>query len=773
MANNKKSETSLEDKVRNYSSEIKQISDFVAQVRQTPDMYVGKVLPNIAFNTMVREIFQNSIDEIMKGNAFSNNIWITFDELTKTVTVEDNGRGIPHGKIGIIFGTSHTSSNYNKKPYEYSAGKNGCGASMTNALSHIFIVDSYMLGKGKHAEFIEGHLWDKGEVDIPDDQCEGRQGTIITFTPNQEAIRGEITSTWKDIYDLISIIVPSTPKGTHVEYCGIDSNGVKHIENIDNVDGIMSYIINMTQTPYIEPIYVFADNGEMRCECAFTYDTTMDNGFECIISNSNTCPTDGGTHVDGAIDGITKWFRNYMNKIFLSKSKLNCTTNDIRQGLKLAVCTMHLRALFNGQAKELLSNKDMTPFVSSVIQTGLDEWSKTNSNDLQKLCKYFKEVIEIRMKGEKEKVKLSTKFTSSLLSGLPAKYVKPNSKNGEIELIIVEGDSAMGSARNSRDQATQGIFPIRGKLPNVFKKSTKKVLENEEISSILTIIGAGYGKNFDLSKCKVSKVIIMADADPDGAHIRTLVLRFLAMYCKPLVQAGRVYAALPPLYGIPEKKGYRFFTDKIDFIKFVQNEFSKSYEIKTINGKTLTKKEVTSLLYNNSDYITEIEKVANTYAIDPLLLEVVLVNINKSFNTFKKNIISKYRFMEVNQVNGITILKGIANEKYHEIFINDILLNDSQYIFNYLKASDIEYYLNDTKCTLYNVMSEFNKFMPPKLDRFKGLGEMDPEMLGPSTLHPNGDRLLVQYTFEDIDREIEEMRFINSNKNLLLADDDD
>ena len=762
------SKSSLEDRVKNYGSEIQQISDFVEQVRQTPDVFIGKVKENAAFITMVREIFQNSIDEILKGNAFSPNIFITYDERTHQVIISDNGRGIPHGKIGIIFGTSHTSSNYVKEPYKYSAGKNGCGGSTTNALSSKFTVDSYVLGKAKHAEFIEGHLWKKGEVDI---ECGDKQGTVISFIPNETVI-GEVTATWKDIYNLISLITPSAPIGTHVEFTGIDKKGKQYIESIENKDGIISYLINMTQSPFIDPIVIKNDDGTRKMEVAFTYDTSVDNGYEQIISLNNTCPTDGGTHVVGAIDGITRYFRDYMNKIFLSnsKSKLVCTVNDIRNGLKLAISTFHLNALYNGQAKELLDNDDMKPFVSQTIIAGLNEWSQTHSNDLQKLCKYFKEVIEIRMKQDKEKVKLSTKFESSSLSGLPSKYVRPNGKSN-IELVIVEGDSALGSARNVRDQTIQGIFPIRGKMPNVFEKSRADVLNNAEVAGILTIIGGGYGKGFDLNKCKVDRVIIMADADPDGAHIRTLVLRFLAMYCKPLVMAGRVFAALPPLYGIPELKGYRFFTDKLDFVKYIQKEFSKSYEIKTIKGTVLTQKEVTRVLYNNSDYTVELEKVANTYAIDPFLLETILVNRKLPFAKFKSTIKKNFRFISDCEQNGSTIvIKGVANEKYHEVFVNTHLYNECSEVIKYIDNSENEYILNNKVVSLYTVMSEFNRFMPPKLARFKGLGEMNPKMLGSSTLRPDGDRLLVQYTFDDFEKELEEMRYINSNKDLLLKD---
>lgn len=764
----KKQETSLEERAKNYGNEIVQLSDFVEQVRQTPDMYIGKVFGSKAFLTMTREIFQNSVDEILKGNAFSPNIFVTYDERNHQITVLDNGRGVPHGKIGIIFGSSHTSSNYKKQPYNYSAGKNGCGASVTCALSSLFTVDSYVVGKAVHAEFIEGHLWKKGEVNIkcPSDA----QGTLITFIPNESVI-GEVVTTWKDVYDLLAIITPSAALGTHVEYTGIDKTGKKHIETIENRDGIMTYLINMTTRPFIEPVLIFNDDGEHRLQAAFTYDTSVENGEEAIIGLNNTCPTDGGTHIDGCIDGITRFFRDYMNKIFLvnTKSKLTCTVNDIRQGLKLAVCSCHLNASYNGQAKETLANPDMKPFCSQSVINGLNEWSKTHANDLQKLCKYFKEIIEIRMRQDKEKVKLSTKFEASSISGLPAKYLKPNGRRN-CELVIVEGDSAFGSARNVRDQAIQGIFPIRGKIPNVFEKSRADVLANAEIAGILTIIGGGYGRNFDLDKCKVDRVIIMADADPDGAHIRTLVLRFLAMYCKPLVMAGRVYAALPPLYGIPEKKGYRFFTDKLDFVKFIQKEFSKTYIIKTIKNKDLSPKEVTRLLYNNADYVAELDKIANTYAIDSYLLEEILVNRKLPFTKFKSTIKKKFRFLEIEQNGNIVIIKGVANEKYHEVFVTERLFTECKDIIPYIDNSDNEYILNGQAVSLYTVMHEFNRFMPPKLDRFKGLGEMDPAMLGPSTLRPDGDRLLVQYTFENFEKELEEMRYINSNKDLLLKD---
>lgn len=765
-----KKQSSLEERALNYGNEIKQIDDFVQQVRQTPDVYIGKVYDNAAFITMIREILQNSIDEILKGNAFSKDIFVTYDERTHQVIVSDNGRGIPHGKIGIIFGTSHTSSNYNKEPYKYSAGKNGCGASVTNALSRKFTVDSYVLGKAKHVEFDEGHIWKKGEVDI---KCDGKQGSVISFVPNEDVI-GKVTSTWEEVYELIAMIVPTAPIGTHVEYIGIDKNGRQHSETVHNQDGVCTYLIKMTQQPFIEPIVIQNDDGTHKMDVAFTWDVSS---LEEIISLNNTCPTPGnGKHVDGALDGITRYFRDHMNKIFLAnqkgKNKLTCTFADIRQGLKLAVSTFHLYALYNGQAKEELSNDDMKPFVSQTIISGLKEWEKTHSAELQKLCKYFKEMIEMRCSQDKKKEKIAATFKQSIFSGLPEKYIKPNGKTG-IELIIVEGDSAAGSARDSRDNVIQGILPTRGKIPNAFDKPRAELFKNEEISAVIHIIGeeAGIGKNFDIRKCKVERVIIMADADPDGAHIRTLWERFFIRYYPGLIEAGRVFAAIPPLYGIIGKKSSdnMYFPDELSYIKYVQKSFSNSCTVVNQKGKKLTAAEVTKIVYNNANYVEDMNKVANNHAINPYLLEDIIRNRDLAFAKFKSAFKKKYRFLEViAEGNDKIVIQGPAYDVYNKIFVTPMLMKEASILFKYVDSADEVYNVNGTPMTMYGLMATFNKFRPNNRERFKGLGEMDPEMLAVSTLRPDGDRHLVQYTIDDLEKDLEEMRRINSNKELLL-----
>ena len=284
----------LEQEIKNYGDKIVAITDEVQAVRQISDVYIG-ALGDPAYLTMTREIVQNSFDEDMKGFSSIREVYVWFDQRDMRVTVQDFGRGIPFGKIDTIFGHLHSSSNYNKSKGEYSAGKNGQGGSLVNMLSHSFTVDSYILGKGKHAEFIEGHMWDKGEVDIPNP--DNKQGSIISFVPNQEVI-GTLSVTWMDVYKLIEVIMPTTKIGLTCHLELIDEKGKVHKETIVNTDGIIHHLYNMTTNHIIKPILLGDDTGYHKADIAITWDGSMQFTEEEIIGLNNTCPTIGGSHME-------------------------------------------------------------------------------------------------------------------------------------------------------------------------------------------------------------------------------------------------------------------------------------------------------------------------------------------------------------------------------------------------------------------------------------------------------------------------------------------
>lgn len=450
--------TPEEQAIRDYAKLIKTIDVFSKAVRQNPGQFIG-YLRNKGFKNMYREIYQNAIDELIKAASPCDEVKVLFDERDNSVIVEDNGRGIPHGEIIRIFTSEHTSSNYTKEKGEYSSGLHGVGSKVVNALSSIFTVDSYILGEARHVEFIKGLPWDKGEQVIPNKN--NKQGTVISFKPDYE-IMGEINVTWEEIYELTVKILMLTNRGSKVIFKAIDKRGKLHEEVIINEDGIITDLIKKTAKPLITPIYMNMDNGTMKAEIAFTYDSeNLDD--ENITTFSNFCPTIGGKHLDGFIDGVCDYWRKYMNNVYLanSKKKITVTKQDIKQGLRAVVSVAHIKPIFSGQAKDILDNDDMYYFCRDLVSSTMDNWLKTNQNEVKKLCEYFKDSAEVRLNSEKEKVKLSTKYSTSKLTGMPAKFVKPEKPRKGAELIIVEGDSALGSIRDSRDKEIQGLFPIK------------------------------------------------------------------------------------------------------------------------------------------------------------------------------------------------------------------------------------------------------------------------------------------------------------------------
>ena len=756
--------------IENYADQIETLEDFVTAVRQMPGMYIGSK-GNAGFLTMIREIFQNSDDELKKKESPCDTIIVSFDERTLTVIVEDNGRGIPFDNIIRIFENEHTSSNYNKKQGEYSSGLHGVGAKATNALSKKFIVESYncIIGEARRVEFNDGYPWKYGEKKIPNK--EGKQGTRITFTPALD-VMGDITVTWQDVRHLISMILPLSEIGATVYFNAIDSNGRSYQEKMVNEDGILSFIYDTTEAPVVLPIRMFKDTGFMKMDIAFTYDTSsMDS--DTIIAFANSCPTSAGTHINGFKDGISSFFTNYMNKVFLAnssgkKSSIKVTAADTRMGLRAIVSVAHLKPIFNGQAKEIFANEDMGSFVKNTTVECLDKWSKDNPKDFAKICKYLKDVAEIRLKQDKEKVNISNKYSRSILNGLPDKYIQPKGKK-DLELWIVEGDSAAGSIKNHRDNATQGYFPIKGKIPNAFNTTKEKFLSNEEVAGIISIIGGGYGKSFDISKVKWKYIIFGADADADGYHISSLLLRFFLLYMPQLIEDGRVYRANPPLYGLEGSKKNIYFTTRLDYIKYVQKLFAKDYAVSHVDGTPVSSSELTKILYTNEDYTYELNKISNIYAIDPCLLEyiisILIVNGN-TYKTIKSKVEKKYRFIKVSQVNGVTKLEGSYNGKIQLLFIIDKFLSECSRIINIIKKNEtIQYRINGELYTIYQMMVLFEKSTPKNISRYKGLGEMIPETLYESTLDKN-NRHLIRYTVEDAKKE--KMRYLNNNKGLLL-----
>lgn len=503
--------------INNYGKDIETLKDTVTAIRKLPGMYcAGK--GNKGFLSLIREIYDNAIDQVVDPSSPADYITVYYNMITLEVEVSDNGKGLPFDTIERAVTAQHTSKNYTKKKGEYSSGVHGSGLKVTNALSSECHIQSFRYdGTAMQLDLKEGYVVGKGAYPIKNKEC--RQGLVVRFVPSVEVL-GELSLDWKTVYHLVKDIISLTPVGSRVHFEAVDLNNQRHIEDIVNADGIITKLISSVKAPICKPIVLSHDNGDFKLDIAFVTDTN-ENGLEDdvrVTAFCNMCPTIAGEHISGSIDGICKWFCNYMNNIYLAnqkaKDKLKIMPIDIKRGLNVVISGFCLDVIFVGQDKQQLAVPEMASFCKDVLMNGLEQWSKSNPQDLLKLCKFFKDMGELRMKQDKDKVKIVQKYAASAATGgLPRKYVRPLGKE-HIELLIVEGDSAKSDVETGRNKLTQGVFPIRGKIINAFACNKATFFNNEEVQSINQIMfGMPYRRDFKVSDCRVEKIVILSDAD--------------------------------------------------------------------------------------------------------------------------------------------------------------------------------------------------------------------------------------------------------------------
>ena len=504
--------------IKAYADEIKTIELFVDSVRKNPGEYLSST-GNEGWMNGVREVFQNSVDEMVRKKSFCNKVWITYYEGSHRCIVADNGRALSPDIVCRVFTREHTSANFDKEEGNYPSGLHGVGSKCVNAVSSRFSVYSYYLGKCYYMEFSEGKPLKKFKnnqpIELPNK--ENRQGLVVDFEPDFSIMK-KITITCEEVLRLVANIVPLTKPGNTVEFTGYKADGKKIHEVLTNKDGILEYLIKKTQKPLIKPIIFGYDSGVMKADVAVTWEADLNAGPDVItFANMTPVNTQLSTPSQGFFRGVTDFFRNYMNKIFLAGNKraVEVTSGDITTGLKGAVASAHMAVMFDGQAKNVCKTQELFDFVKDLTMHSLQNWIKTNPDDLQKICLFFKDVATARSKADKAKVDIAKKYKSDSLTKLPKGFVKAEQKSG-LELFIVEGLSASSPCELGRDSKFQAIYPIRGKMPNAMSTSREKFLKNEEVAGILGILGAGYGKNFDIDKCPYDKIIILADADYDN-----------------------------------------------------------------------------------------------------------------------------------------------------------------------------------------------------------------------------------------------------------------
>ena len=575
----------------NYDASAIQVLEGLEAVRKRPGMYIGTTDVK-GLHHLVWEIVDNSIDEALAG--FCNNIEIIINK-DNSITVKDDGRGIPvgiHKKTGIstvetVYTVLHAGGKFGGGGYKVSGGLHGVGASVVNALSSWVNVKVYKDGKIYEAKFHNGGKT-KQPLTIIGDCDKNRTGTTVTFKPDPDIFD-------TDIYDYNTLRVRTRElaflnKGLKLTLRDDRDDEDTTGESFHYEGGISEYVkyLNKNKTPiHEEIIHLDGEADGVMFEVAMQYNSGYSDSIYSFVNNINT--HDGGTHEEGVRRALTRVINNYAKKNNILKEKdESLTGDDVKEGLTMIISCKHPNPQFEGQTKGRLGNSEVRKLADNVFSQGFERFLLENPDAARIIVE--KAMTASRARVAAKKARELTRRKSDLdVVNFGGKFEDCKEKDPSVcEIFIVEGDSAGGSAVKGRDSMHQAILPLRGKILNVEKARMDRALSNEEIRTIITAFGTGIGQEFDLSKLRYNKIIIMTDADVDGSHIRVLLLTLFYRFFRPIVEAGHVYAAQPPLFSIKHGKTIKYVLNEEERDKYVailkQKNPVPKYEIKRMKG---------------------------------------------------------------------------------------------------------------------------------------------------------------------------------------------
>ena len=554
-----------------YNESDIQVLEGLEAVRKRPGMYIGTTDIK-RLHHLVWEIVDNSIDEALAGYCKNIEIIINKDN---SITVKDDGRGIPvgiHPKTGIstvetVYTVLHAGGKFGGGGYKVSGGLHGVGASVVNALSKWVTVTVYKDCKIYEAKFVNGGKIAQKLTVIG--ECEpNRTGTTVSFKPDPDIFD-------TDVYDYETLKV-------RVRELAFLNRGLKITLRDDRDDedttgdsfhyegGISEYVrfLNQNKTPIHEDIiHLQGEEDGVFFEVAMQYNDGYTDNIYSFVNNINT--HDGGTHEEGVRRALTRVINNYARKINALKEKDDSLTgDDVKEGLTMIVSCKHPNPQFEGQTKGRLGNSEVRKLADSVFSKGFERFLMENPQDAKIIID--KCILASRARLAAKRARETTRKSDLAITNFFGKLSDCKSKDPSIsEIFIVEGDSAGGSAKKGRDSMTQAILPLKGKILNVEKARLDKALGNEEIRTIITAFGTGIGQEFNLDKLRYHKIIIMTDADVDGDHIRVLLLTLFYRFFKPIIEAGHVYAAQPPLFRIQHGKIRKYVLTEDELDKYL------------------------------------------------------------------------------------------------------------------------------------------------------------------------------------------------------------
>ena len=560
---------------KEYTDSDIQVLEGLEAVRKRPGMYIGTTSER-GLHHLVWEIVDNSVDESLAG--YCDDIYVTIEK-DNSITVQDDGRGMPTGtneKTGLstietIFTVLHAGGKFGGGGYKVSGGLHGVGASVVNALSTWLEVYVYQKGKIHYQRFENGGKPVESLKEIG--TCEeNRTGTTVKFKPDPTIFTETTEFKYEILHQRLQEIA-FLNKGLRIVLSDARVEGNTKTEEFLYEGGIVEYVkmLNENKVPIHPDICYFeGKEDDISIEVAMQYNTTFQQSIYSFTNNINT--HEGGTHEDGVKRALTRVINNYAKSKNLIKDKdLTLTGDDVREGLTMIISCKHPDPQFEGQTKTKLGNAEVRKIADDVFSKGFERYLLENPTDARIIVEKATTASHARIAAKKARETVIKKSEGEI-AAFGGKLNDCKSKDPkEREIFIVEGDSAGGSAVKGRNSMTQAILPLRGKILNVEKARLDKALSNDEIKSIITAFGTSIGDTFDISKLRYDKIIIMTDADVDGDHIRVLLLTLFYRFFRPIVEAGHVYAAQPPLFCIKHGQNIKYVLDDEEREKYIKS----------------------------------------------------------------------------------------------------------------------------------------------------------------------------------------------------------
>lgn len=761
---------------KKYDADSIQVLEGLEAVRKRPGMYIGDTGIR-GYHHLVYEIVDNAVDEALAGHCSNIKINIHNDE---SITIQDNGRGIPVAKhksgksaMEVVFTVLHAGGKFDKDTYKVSGGLHGVGASVVNALSTFCNVEVHRDGKIWKQSYEKG----KPTTDLVDSGATDITGTKVTFKADREIFKGEglafsfetLSNRFREMAFLNA--------GLHFELTDerADSEQKANFQFTDGIKEFINHINNKKKTLHNDVVY-FAGNKEgVDVEIAMQWNDSYSEQIFTYCNNINT--HEGGSHLVGFRGALTRTTNAYaQNKNLLNKLKANLDGDDIREGLAAVVSVKVPEPQFEGQTKTKLGNNEVKGIVESLVNEKLADWFDRNPGASKSIV--GKCVDSARARLAARKARELTRRKSALDShSLPGKMADCQEKDPSLcEIYLVEGDSAGGSAKQARDRRTQAVLPLRGKILNVEKARFDKMLSNEEIKMMISAFGAGIGKNdMNPDKVRYHKIIIMTDADVDGSHIRTLLLTFFFRQMPEIIERGYVYIAQPPLYRYKKGKEEVYLKDEKHLTEFLLENTLSNLNIEgysNANTDEFRKFIMDSLKFSNAlkAHATTMEPDLVKYILrNKLQIKDLLASNAKTTELVEgmKKVISEedhYRVTDVELISHSDEEIVIRTSRFGHYLDNKLNMkkvesSDWQQVWELwdglTSVVKLPIVVNNDKSqdTFADYGSFYDYFMElgrkgAYIQRYKGLGEMNPEQLWETTLNPE-NRHLLQVTIDD------------------------